>query len=449
MNSVGGSVSPEAAGPGRRLGGQIRGCPHWRRYRRWVVFIVLSAILVGPWIARSSILAATTPEDLSKYVVAYDGTHRSIEVVGPLGPGIAEAFRQEFEKHPDVKWVNLTSPGGLVVEGRRLRDLIYARQLNIYVRTGCVSACTLAFIAGQERVMRKGAFIGFHQYRKLGSKLTLDVLREHFQNQDRSYFSGRGVSREFLNKMFDADNSSMWELSAEEAVKAKLATAATDRFDAPPIEFVPADSRKKIGEGFARFGRLYTTLETYEPETYYRFVITIYDVTMSGASLKDAEHMGEAIWLSVLDRLVPTTSDAAAQAMARSYVPVYTELRRIGPKACIEAVLGDPSAGDEWNSLSDATTSGMMEAFAAVIEDAHQKPQPVPSRREHTQAVSEIAQAMARAMSSSDIDFVADTAGYRSDPDRLCRLMADYMTVIAEMPGQRGGALLRALVATE
>jgi hypothetical protein len=411
--------------------------------------IALSAMLIGSCAAYSSSLAATTPEDLSNYIVAYDGTHRSIEVVGPFGPGIAEAFRQEFEKHPDVKWVNLTSPGGLVVEGRRLRDLIYARQLNIYVRTGCVSACTLAFIAGQERVMRKGAFIGFHQYRKLDSKLTLDVLREHFQDQDRSYFGGRGVSREFLDKMFDADNSSMWELSAEEAVKAKLATAATDRFDAPPIEFVPADSRKKIREVFARFGPLYTTLETYEPETYYRLMISIYDVTMSGASLKDAEQMGEAIWLSVLDRLVPTTSDAAAQAMARAYIPVYMELRRIGPKACIEAVLGDPTGGDEWNNLSDATARGMMEAFAVVIEDAHQKPQPVPSQRERTQAVSEIAQAMARAMSSADINFIADTGAYRGDPERLCRLMADYMTVLAEMPGERGGTLLRALVATQ
>jgi len=46
--------------------------------------------------------------------------------------------------------------------------------------------------------------------------------------------------------MFDADSSSLWQLSAEEAVKAKLATAVTERFDAPPIEFVPADSRNEI-----------------------------------------------------------------------------------------------------------------------------------------------------------------------------------------------------------
>lgn len=407
--------------------------------------IRLLAMLVVPWVAGSSSLAATIPKDLSNYIVAYDGTHGSIEVIGPFGPGIAEAFRQEFERHPDVKWVNLTSPGGLVIEGRRLRDLIYARQLNIYVRTACVSACTLAFIAGQERIMRKGSFIGFHQY----SRLTFDSLRQHFQDQDRSYFGGRGVSRDFLNKMFDADNSNLWELSADEAVKAKLATAATDRFDAPPIDFVPAASRKKIQDVFARFGRLYGALETYEPEAYYRLVMSIYDVTMSGASEKDAEHMGEAIWLSVLDRLVPTTSDSAAQAMARAYVPVYTELRRIGPNACVGSMLGEAAVGDEWNKLSDATSRGIMEAFAVVIEDAHQKPQRPPSGHERTQALSEIAQAMARAMSASDIDFILDTGAYHKDPERLCGLMADYMTVLAEMPSARGGALLRALMAAE
>lgn len=415
------------------------------RNRRWAALIGLLAMLVGPWVAGSSSVAATIPKDLSNYIVAYDGTHGSIEVIGPFGPGIAEAFRQEFERHPDVKWVNLTSPGGLVIEGRRLRDLIYARQLNIYVRTACVSACTLAFIAGQERIMRKGSFIGFHQY----SRLTFDSLRQHFQDQDRSYFGGRGVSRDFLNRMFDADNSNLWELSADEAVKAKLATAATDRFDAPPIEFVPAASRRKIQDVFARFGRLYGALETYEPEAYYRLVMSIYDVTMSGASEKDAEHMGEAIWLSVLDRLVPMTSDSAAQAMARAYVPVYTELGRIGPKACVESMLGEAAAGDAWNKLSDATSRGIMEAFAAVIEDAHQRPQRPPSGHERTLAFSEIAQAMARAMSPSDIDFILDTSAYHKDPERLCGLMADYMTVLVEMPSGRGGALLRALMAAE
>jgi hypothetical protein len=410
-----------------------------------VALIGLWAMLIGSCATSSPSLAATVPEDLSHYLVAYDGTHRSIEVIGPFGPGIAEAFRREFDKHPDVKWVHLTSPGGLVVEGRRLRDLIYARQLNIYVRTACVSACTLAFIAGQERVMRRGAIIGFHQY----SKLTFDSLRRHFQDQDRSYFAGRGVSRKFLDKMFDADSANLWELSAEEAVKAKLATAVTERFDAPPIEFVPAESREKIRGVFLHFGRLYAVLETYEPETHYRLMITVYDVTMSGASFKDAERMGETIWLSVMDRLVPTTSDAAAQAMARAYIPVYAELRRIGPNACVEAVLGEPTIGDEWNKLSDATSRGIMEAFATVIEDAHRTPQPTPTESERERAASEIGEAMLRTMSSADIAFVGDTGSYRSDPDRLCRLMADYMTLLAEMPGHRGGAFLRALVGME
>ena len=135
--------------------------------------------------------------------------------------------------------------------------------------------------------------------------------------------------------------------------------------------------------------------------------------------------------------------------MARAYVPVYTELRRIGPKACVESMLGEATAGDEWNRLSDATSRGIMEAFAIVIEDAHQKPQRPPSGHERAQAFSEIAQAMARAMSPADIEFILDTGAYRREPERLCRLMADYMTVLAEMPSQRGGALLRALMAAE
>src|SRR5262249_11578138 len=231
------------------------------RYRGWSAIIgLLGGLLAGAAFAA----APDLPPDLSHYVVTYDGTHAAIEVIGPFGAGIAEAFRKEFEKHPDVKWVHLTSPGGLVVEGRRLRDLIYARQLNTYVRTACASACTLAFIGGAQRVLRRDAVFGFHQY----SKLSYESLRQHVQDEDRSYFAGRGISPSFLAKMFQAESSSLWTLSADEAVKARLATEATERFEAPPIDALPKAEMQEVQGVVGHFGRFLEALQTYEPQMY-------------------------------------------------------------------------------------------------------------------------------------------------------------------------------------
>ena len=419
----------------------MRNC--WPAPRRsWLTIIVL----LGSLLAGNAFGA--TPDlspDLSHYVVTYDGTHAAIEVIGPFGPGIAEAFRKEFEKHPDVKWVHLTSPGGLVVEGRRLRDLIYARQLNTYVRTACASACTLAFIGGAQRVLRRDAIFGFHQY----SRLSYESLRQHVQDEDRSYFAGRGISPSFLAKMFQAESSSLWTLSADDAVKARLATEATERFEAPPIDVLPKAEMREVQGVVGHFGRFLAALQTYEPQMYEEFVITLFDATMSGASPRETQRLGETVSFTLTHRLVPTTSDQAAQSMASAFGAVYAELGRIGPQACVEAALGLPSEGDAWDRLSDAALRQLVEAAAIVVEDAHERPQQSPSAHDHDRLASEIARLLVGSMSASDIEFLSDTDGYKSDPDRLCRLMAGYMNALAGLPGHRGGALLRAMEAEE
>ena len=406
------------------------------------------AILLLPVCAGASGAEAPAPpfpEDLSHYVVAYDGTHQAIEVVGPFGRGIAEAFRREFDKHPDVKSVHLTSPGGLVIEGRQLRDLIYARKLNTYVRTACISACTLAFIGGDRRTMRRGAVIGFHQY----SRSPYEKYRLRAQDQDRSYFAGRGVSRRFLDRMFDADSSSVLTLSADEAVKEKLATQATDRFEAPPVDALPAASQETIRAVLARVDRLANALRDYEPEKHYQLVITIYDATMSGWSAEDAVQLGEPIWFSLIDQLLPTTSDAAAQSMAAAFATVYGELRKVGPKACVDSMLGLPSGGGEWDRLSAATLRKLVEATADVVQDAHQRPQPRPSKQDRERLDAELRDMLLHSIDSDDVDFMRDSGRIKEDPERACRLLSTYMKALAMMPDGRGGALLRIMEAEE
>ena len=71
---------------------------------------------------------------------------------------------------PGVRVVHLDSPGGRVGEGKKLHALIRAHKLDTYVETSCQSACTLAFTAGRERILLKGATLGFHRGRLVSAK---------------------------------------------------------------------------------------------------------------------------------------------------------------------------------------------------------------------------------------------------------------------------------------
>ncbi|WP_206151872.1 hypothetical protein, partial [Staphylococcus aureus] len=60
-----------------------------------------------------------------------------------------------------IRVVHLTSVGGRIGEGEKLYQLIKDNGLIAYVSGRCMSACTVAFAGGRERVLLKGATLGF------------------------------------------------------------------------------------------------------------------------------------------------------------------------------------------------------------------------------------------------------------------------------------------------
>jgi len=387
--------------------------------------------------------------DFRNYRVDYVASNRTIEIIGPFGPGIAEKLRQVLTKHPDVEWVNLSSPGGAVTEGRRVRDLINSRHLNTYVRTVCVSACTLAFIGGAERVIHRDAVIGFHQYKFMFANFLFESLRDHTQEMDRRFFAGRGVSREFLARMFDAPNSELLELSAEEAVKERVATQVTDRFTAPPIEYLLPEMRRNIEAATTKFERLHAAFGEYSPDAKYRFTMAIHDFVLSNEPQMDIGNLVAAYSVGLSDRLVPTTSDAAAQGLAGAMVDLLSELGKRSTRQCTEAVLGDGGIAVDWVHLSEATLVTLVDAYVQIVRDANERPQPRMTVGERDRAIDALGRSLVDEMNYPDLVFLGDIKNYAADPDRTCRVMIEYFSVMADMEDHRGGAALRASVEEE
>lgn len=68
--------------------------------------------------------------------------------------------------------------------------------------------------------MIKNADLGFHQYSVARPSAIIDkaTLLDLFdgQQEDAIFFQKRGVSREFTDKMYDADPENMWYPSLQE-----------------------------------------------------------------------------------------------------------------------------------------------------------------------------------------------------------------------------------------
>ncbi len=150
--------------------------------------------------------------------VAADG--RTVIFDGEITYGLKARLEEDLSHHPNLQTLILSGPGGHVFEARGTAQAILDAGLNTRAIGECSSACTLLFLAGQQRSLAPEARLGFHGY-GLAEKVHLpgyDI--KGAQAKDHAFLLSRGVNREFANRAFATPPESMWYPSPAELRRA-------------------------------------------------------------------------------------------------------------------------------------------------------------------------------------------------------------------------------------
>jgi hypothetical protein len=139
---------------------------------------------------------------------------------GISNAAVADVERM-LDKHGAVRAIFLDSRGGQVLAAEHLRDLIRHRALDTYVAKRCFSACTTAFLGGQERGIIQDATFGFHQMR---SAVLYSYETAIFNRMARDDMVTWGVAPAFAHKAFEITSDSAWYPSVSELLAAHVAT---------------------------------------------------------------------------------------------------------------------------------------------------------------------------------------------------------------------------------
>jgi ATP-dependent protease ClpP protease subunit len=183
---------------------------YWAGWAAIVVAIVLTLLhtvdlLVGPppKITMESIRTKPLPK------LSEDGSR--VYLKGEFNFDLNSDLQILLKQNATIKTIELDSSGGLIYAARALAFTIGKNQLNTHVEGVCNSACTVAFMAGNNRTLGENGKIGFHQY-EFQKQHPLQVKQaEDEQEKDRQYFLGRGVSKEFLETVYRSGHHAIWQ----------------------------------------------------------------------------------------------------------------------------------------------------------------------------------------------------------------------------------------------
>lgn len=200
---------------------------HWRRFtgRFDDAFAVLMLSLLWSWVffvdaplaeryARDTIASLPGPD----WAIDYDARRKTLTLSGEYQPGVAEAFAAALEKYPHVRTVELKGPGGREIEGLAIAYAIEDRNLVTRAIGDCDSACTLAFLAGRERILHKDGRLGFHA---VSSPVYVWNLNENYDG----YLASRGVPTEFIARAAATPSDDMWYPTNAELLAAHVITS--------------------------------------------------------------------------------------------------------------------------------------------------------------------------------------------------------------------------------
>ena len=151
---------------------------------------------------------------LPSYTVVLENDH-TLGFEGGMRRGATRALEEQLDAHPTVTVIRLASPGGLGVEGIRMRNLIRRRGLTTYVDDVCASACTTAYLGGARRYLDEEAELAFHRGRISwlpGSPETSGIEAVLMREQ--------GISQSFIDHVDSTPASTIWSPTVAELLQA-------------------------------------------------------------------------------------------------------------------------------------------------------------------------------------------------------------------------------------
>ncbi len=170
---------------------------------------------------------ATDTDEISKegYTLTVEDDRMSIG--GRVTWGLHDAVAKTLTDTPGIQTVVLNSTGGIVPAGYRIAAMIKARKLDTLTTSNCASACTLAFAAGERRLLTKGARLGFHSETPVfnteeGS--SPDMLTKLSKEHTSAYWRSAGVAEDFIARIFATPPEELWFPSYNELREANIVT---------------------------------------------------------------------------------------------------------------------------------------------------------------------------------------------------------------------------------
>lgn len=160
--------------------------------------------------------------DVVPATLTLSGDGIELRLDGDLMDGTARRIRRLLRSQAGVRVLSLRSEGGLVDEAEQIGDIVSAYGLATFAPETCISACTLVFVRGRERLAVPEVQLGFHAPYDAGARG--DQVQLPSDEEHQAYVAA-GISPDFVDRAMSTPSSEVWFPDRDHLLRARVVSA--------------------------------------------------------------------------------------------------------------------------------------------------------------------------------------------------------------------------------
>lgn len=378
-------------------------------------------------------IAFQNDPDIPNYSIRVmrDGTEA--EISGGLKFGVSNDFVKILAASPNIKVVHLNSVGGRVGEGKRLYELIRSNRLTTYVSHQCLSACTMAFAGGQERLLREDAVLGFHKGAFPGLK------DSDFDSVQRDVFLGAGFDKGFVDKALATPNADIYMPGPTTLLVARVITGMPDNNRFAISGFGNVLSKHQMSAALMKSLPSYATLKEKFPLTLDALAKEFYQNVLKGKTEAETQSSLRIKLHPFVKNMIPLADDHVLVGYARLVSDQFEDLSKKSVKVCYDHA--SQGSQEAFSLLSAELLLRETNLYEQVLRSAEARAFADPKL--FGKLWAKVGIRLRAHVSEADMALLSSSTVQQSDYARYCDVAVKMFREIASLPQQEGATILR------
>ena len=384
---------------------------------------------------------------LGKYGFRVLRDGQELEFSGGITFGAAKELDRFLNAMGALKVVHLNSEGGRILEAQKMGDLIRRRGLSTYVSKQCLSACTIIFLNGRERLISADARIGFHQPDFPGLK---EQDRQTVIAAEVQRLRHLGVSEAFARRANQALPSGMWYPSVTELLTEKVATRLVSSSELALSGFSQSEMSSERIQAVLLENPIYAALRKINPDAYAKVHEKFENGLRRGISLAELRAEVFPIGFAVVQEVLPHSSQALLLEFGKFMVTAATNLGRQNPSDCYAYFNPDRASASALLEIREKykSVSAAEDDLMARILTSYSGKVRLPTEREVSASLEKV-QAALKVRYGETLSVLDEADLPPSKHGTYCSILASLYEQVLRLPPSDATALLRHFFATK